>query len=485
MHNPFRYSGPIVRDDPGSGVSYVERTTQCQAILRHIQQGDFVQIVGPHQSGKTTLAIDLISRLVPKPEAMKSPIPVLVSCEALVDACRESFVKTILVRLRRVMKEYLTKNTHAKLLDILAAPTPKTILDIHDFLVTFGDELRQSTEFSEIVIFLDEIESLPSDLGVDVLRLFRALFHYYAERRWESPYRVIILTTSDLSYWHLGASSPYNISNIVRLEPFSSEELDTMLDENHIGQAVDNVIFSSSSRMRIYKETGGHPYLIQRLCHILIERIQPKPGQVVLTDNDIISGVLELFEKGDKNLRGTYSEVPAESEEWLLCKRLAAGQREPFEADNPVIRNLAQEGVISDVDHYCKISAGIYERQILKRYFRESFMQNEESFADKERLLLHVSCLQKILLNGNIRQIVFARIEDLMLNDSQTVDNTAAELSCYLDSILKERESDFDIDEIRTYIDYYNMERIEGRKDVLLILVKAFVNCFNEIMGSE
>jgi hypothetical protein len=481
MVNPFRYSGPIVREDEKCGVSLVDRTSVCQKALRHIQQGDYVHIIGPHQSGRTTLAIDLIGKI----GTMTSSIPVLVSCESLVDACREGFVKTTVSRLRRVMKEYLTEDTDVELHKMLAVPPPKTILDMHDLLVAFGDELQRSTEFSETIIFVDEIEGLPDNLVEDVLRLFRGLFHSYAERRWEAPYRVIILTTRDLSCWDLGESSPYNMSNGISLDPFSPEEVNALLDENHVGKVLRNVEFSDSSKLRIHLETGGHPYLVQRLCHILIERRLGETAPVVLQERDVIEGVMDLFQTRDKNLRNLYSEAPFASEEWQLYGRLAAGQREPFEADNPAVGKLARLGAISNVEHYCQISSRIYERQILRRHFRESFRQTADSLTERERLLLHVWCMQKILLNHEIEQLVLDKIGDLMGDENKAKGEIPAELSGYLDRELKKRKLNLDMKEVRVFTDYYKLKRTRNRKEVILILLKAFLNRSKEITTAQ
>jgi hypothetical protein len=481
MINPFRYSGPIVREDEASGLSLVDRTAVRQKTFRHIQQGDYVQIVGPHQSGRTTLAIDLIDKM----GAMASSIPVLVSCESLVGATPEAFIKATVSRLRRVMKEYLNEDEHVELYNILAAPVPKTILGIHDLLVKLGDELQQSTEFSEIIVFIDEIEGLPEKLIEDVLRLFRALFHHYAERRWEAPYRIVIMTTRDLSSLPLGSGSPYNMSNTISLEPFSLHELDILLDMDHVGKVLQNLRFSDACKLRIHRETGGHPYLVQRLCHILVEGRLSETDPLDLTERDIIEGVLDLFQTRDKNLRNLYSEAPDGSEEWQLYGRIVAGQREPFEADNPAIGNLARLGAISNVDHYCKISAKIYERQILKRHFWPVFGQIAESFGERERLLLHVSCVQKLLFNHEIERLVLAKIEDLMGDDNTKEDEIPAELWAYLDRELKKQRLDLDMEEILTFMDYYKLKRVKNRKEVILILLTAFLKRYRKITAAE
>jgi len=112
---------------------------------------------------------------------------------------------------------------------------PKTFLDLYLQLCALGDAIKQSEEYSALVIIVDEIEALSDGLAREVLVFFRGLFSHYAERRWESPYRVVIVTTRDVAYLKLGNTSPYNVSHLVRLPPFARDELDTMLDREHAG----------------------------------------------------------------------------------------------------------------------------------------------------------------------------------------------------------------------------------------------------------
>jgi len=479
--NPFRFSGPLVKDDPVCGSTFVERTSITNVILKFVQQGEYVQIVGPHQSGRTTLALDLLTdTLSPDNDLSPRYIPVLISCEALMDACREGFVQTVLMRLKRVLKEYIKEEESQSVRSLLEDRIPNTLLDLHWLLVACGDELMNSTRYSAFIFLIDEIEALPDNMVVDVLRFFRSLFNHYVERHWESPYRVIILTTQDLAYWKLGRSSPYNVANVIKLEPFYRQELDVMLDDEHAGKKLKSIAFDESARQGIYRESGGHPYFIQRLCHILVKRYSAETDQVILSGKEVTKAVLEVFEEGDKSLQGLYGKAPAGSEEWQLCKRLVAGHREPFEADNPTIYKMVEVGAISDVNHCCQISTNLYERQILKRYFREEFTQIRESLTEKERLLLHVSCLQEILLNGKIRQLVLSKIGDRSQGKSidPNEEDIIAELSGSLEKWLSEMDISPDMEEIAAYVDYYDIEEVGVSAEIGKLLSRVLIARF-------
>lgn len=488
MDNPFRYSGPIVKEDEISGSTHVERIDIVNEYLKLTIQGEYVQVIGPHQSGRTTLALDLIDRLLPENDLEQSVIPILISCESLMDANREGFIRTIMTRLRRVLDEGVPEDTCQKITSTLISENnyPKTFLDLYLLLVEIGKELKNTKRYSHFVFLLDEIEAMPDNLVKDMLLFFRSLFSNYAERRWDAPYRVIIFTTHDLAYWKLGRSSPYNISNIIRLTSFSQEEFDTMLDDQHIGKALPNITFNKSSRERIMTESGGFPYFIQRLCHIVVEKYPLKGNKkVYIGDKEVLKAVLEFFEKGDDNLQNIYQEASQDSNEWKLCKMIAAGHRETYFANDPAINKLVGLGIIVDVEGYCKISTGLYKRQILKIYFNQEYQTAIEALSDNEQLLLNTSCLQEILLNKKINKLVLSRIEDLMQDDRKTEIEIHTKLSDYLDRVLKDQECNLDMEEIHTFTDHYNMKRVKYRKEVILLLIKAFIGSFNENNTTE
>jgi len=401
----------------------------------------------------------------------------------------DGFMRMLMTRFRLVLNEGVPVEKCHRIRDILVSEDnyPKTFLDLIFLLIEIGDELKKAAEFSYFVFLIDEIEAMPDCLIAEVLRFFRSLFGHYAEKgRWKSPYRVVIFTTRDLSYWDLGRGSPFNISSIILLKPFSREEFDTMLNEQHAGPTLPNVIFDESARIRIMTESGGYPYFIQKTCHILVEKYQPDNNEKIVVGNrEVLKAVLRFYEIGDDNLHNIYLEASQESNEWQLCTRLAGGNRVTYAANDPPTKNLVELGIIVDVEGYCHFSMGLYKKQILKICFGQEYQAITQSLPDNEQLLLNISCLQKILLNDKIEQRVFAEMNNLKQDKDRTDAETAAELSDYLDRVLKDQESALDMEEIHAYVDYYNIEPMKDRKEALLVLAKAFIGRFNEIIASE
>ncbi len=474
MINPFRYTGPIYKGDPESGLTFVGRDNTYHDIYKLIQQGEYIQIIGPYQSGRTTLAVDIIDRLIPSDDSTPTYIPVLISCDSLMDACREGFIRTVCTRLSKVIQQYFQGRAY-KVLRKLFDKSPDNLLKFHELLAECGEKIKGISTF---VILLDEIEALPDNLVVDVLRFFRGLFHTYAENRCKSPYRVVIFTTHDLSYWNLGRSSPYNMSNILPLKPFSRKELDSMLGKNHVGKLLANISFDDSAKQRIYHESGGHPYFIQRLCHIIIEQHLSTENEVTLDDKVVYKAVLKLFGKGDKKLQILYNEFPGDSTEWRLCKKLVAGHCEPFEADRPDIKTLVELGIICDRNHYCQISANIYKRQILKRYFHETFLAIEDYFTENEQLPLRISCLQEILLNTEIGEFVFSKLafldRDKYTNLDDAIRNNQEDILKDLNELIIEKNLRPEEKEIHAFIEYYDLKLTVNQSEILRLLLRGF-----------
>ena len=207
--------------------------------------------------------------------------------------------------------------------------------------------------------------------------------------------------------------------------------------------------------------------------------------KVIIDDKEVHKAVLEIFEKGDDNFQNIYHESSKASNEWKLCKKIATGRRETYFANDPAINKLVELGIVINVEGYCHISARLYKRQILKIYFEQEYLTVIDAFPGNERLLFNISCLQKILLNEKVERLVLIRIEQLMQKEIQTEDKIATELARYLDTVLKDQNTDLDMEEIHTYIDYYSMEPIEHRKQVLLVLTKAFICRFKEVTAAE
>jgi hypothetical protein len=472
MESPFRFSGSIVRNDPVSGVTFVERKGLVSHVFQLLEAGEYVQIVGPNQSGRTTLAISMLHDLQSE-GTIKFYIPVLINCGALPDACSIGFIRTLIRRLREVSKEVLQGDEYAALRSILEQNTPNAMWELHEVIINCGHKLPEGEAF---VIMLDELETMPEELIKDVLCFFRGLFTFYSPRRWVAPYRVIIFTTHDVSYWKLKKGSPFNVSNVVHLTAFSQLEFENMLDNQHAGGKIAPLSFSDDAKNIIYHESGGRPCLLQRLCHCIVSNYSQPTHEAIIGKKEAFRAIFKIFEMGDKSLKMITQDIQTNQSSWRVCKELTSGRKVPYESDYP-IDELSELGVIENVSHFCEIPVNLYKRQIVKRRFVEEIQPLVKDFTDEELLLLRIHCIQKILLNSEARKAIFAKLEYLgyRKNGSYTEMTVSPEISKIVNEVLSEQKLLLDTEEIETFITYYDYENVPEIDEIIKLLSKCFI----------
>jgi len=81
-----------------------------------------------------------------------------------------------------------------------------------------------------------------------------------------------------------------------------------------------------------------------------------------------------------------------------------------------------------------------------------------------------VPCLQEVLINDEIRQVVVEKANVLKQNKRCTEEKIFRELSRFLSKVLKDRQLDVDTDDIHAHTEYYEMDAITGREEVLELL---------------
>jgi hypothetical protein len=471
MQNPFFCDGPIAEGHPLSGSTLVTRAGVTSAILERLHAGGYIQVVGPSQSGRTTLALDLLGKLRP-PCLGNSYIPVLLSCGRLPDARVKGFTRFVIRRFREVIAngaKHFADKAYDQVRSILRNANPETMSELNEVLADCGSQMPGGEVF---VLIFDEFQAMPRELTIEVLRSLRGLYGSYT-KHWLSPYRVVILNTHDVSHWKLDEGSPFNVSSIVSLPPFSRQEFDMMLDDQHAGSKLVGVSFSTEARETIYKESGGRPYFLQRLCHAIVSNALHLGSPIVFGKQDVTRGVLEVFEEGDKNLKVLRREIRADSVMKNLCRSLVHNLKVPFQSDYP-IDTLSELGVIADADHFCSLPVRLYERDIVNTCFAEDFSQVGEILTEEELLLVRSFWIQKAILSTHAQQMIRSRLVSLKTERNPTYQDILHCATKATGELLKRNVISLDFSEVRTYAEYYRLKEIPD-KAIIHLLGKAFV----------
>jgi type II secretory pathway predicted ATPase ExeA len=414
-------------------------------LLEDINEGYHPLIIGPSQSGKTTLANQLIYRL----QTQNNNIIIKMEAGSLATATEANVIDLFFKSTKECLENYRLNLSQSidELNHIYYGRQLNTCYNFSEFLDTMYTVLHN---IYRIVIIVDEIEILPDHLLYNILSLFRSLANKNLDHKKEDLlYSIVILCQQDLSAFDLGKGSPYNINaKTRRITDFTFDEFNQMLDQEHTGPIIGKTLSEEAIRF-IYEETNGHPYLVQRICQLAIEIMNEK--QLGRIDNKIlIEALIILFEKGNRHLRIIGDTVPQNDEQKEIILNILRGIPEPFERIFKSHRYLEDKGVIKeDKEHkLCVFRTKIYERLFLKKYFTEISHITGKSLKKDARLLIRISEIQHLLINDEI-------LKDLKekLNNGQNNKNKS--IKEYLNLLLKQKILIFNLEIIKTLFSYW------------------------------
>ena len=129
----------------------------------------------------------------------------------------------------------------------------------YDFLGSIAETADRNKR--RLVIAFDEIGAIPRDRATGFFAAIRSIYSHHREHM-----TIILSGAIDLREMITDPNiSPFNIGTRITLRDFSLEEVQSLV--NHLGPAAAN----SELARYIHDQTGGQPYLCQRLCQYLSE----------------------------------------------------------------------------------------------------------------------------------------------------------------------------------------------------------------------
>jgi serine phosphatase RsbU (regulator of sigma subunit)/type II secretory pathway predicted ATPase ExeA len=223
-------------------------------ILESIDEGSYVTLLGPHFSGKTLLVQAVAEMLAQR----TYPPCVYVDLSRLA----ASTVRGFFGDLTRVTTQRLTETTH---LAFAREPAGATSADYRSFLVGAVAQLDD-----DLVLLLDHLESLPTDLAQALLTSLRAAYMEQSTLHC----RLLVVASGALSFagLTLGESSPFRgIARRVYIRDLSEQESEALIAEQIEAEQVPT---TDRARHRLLHAARGDPTLIRHLTRDAIRAAQ-------------------------------------------------------------------------------------------------------------------------------------------------------------------------------------------------------------------
>ncbi len=355
----FEKSGVV---DPGASY-YVplENVTNMdnQDIKTMVDLGRYFSIFAPRQSGKTTFFEGFCHEL----EKEATYMAILLSFQDYKNLNSQRFYQLIQKDLYRQLVNRLA-DVDCPRLDAVKAYLDTHNISDHTCFRELFEELNRMIKLKKIVIFIDEFDGIPIDELENFLTTLRELYQRYKKRTDKALYSVGLVGIRNIAKLIVGGVSPFNIADQVKLPPFTLKNVRDLYAQY---TKETNQPFTEDAVKKVFDETAGQPWLVNRIGTILTINIKPETTAPI-TEEDVEKAIdILLYEENShfdnitekaKQYKETFIEVVFDGVEYI-----------PGDEEQSL---LLTHGLIKAEGKNIKVSNPIYKKRFTKTFFRES-----------------------------------------------------------------------------------------------------------------
>jgi len=368
----FKMRGPLNPDEDGAVL--VARPELAQ-LLRHArapQVDAYIALLSSRQTGKTTLLYQLCANL-------RAPgfATALIDLSSVQDQPEVQVYNYV----ARVMRQELLPGADSK------DPLPATAVEFQNFML----EVARRLPAGRILVLLDEVEAVPAKLSDGFFGTFRSIFNTRHKERAFEKFLVVLSGAKELSRLTTGNNSPLNIAERFYLQDLTVAGVDKLVANfQPLGLTAP-----PETAAWIHTQTGGHPYLTQKLCAMIAEHTQTT---ITL---DIVKHCARDLLHGDDHLEKMIADMGVESNlnAKNLLGRIVAGDKVQFSRLDPQIARLELSGAIRDDGLYCAVRNSIYDEAFQRLYNIGSRARTVRTTFMRAKPLVYLLMLTIIFIN--------------------------------------------------------------------------------------
>lgn len=358
-----------------------------QDIPTMVDLGRYFSIFAPRQSGKTTY-LEWISEQLHRDSTY---VAILLSFQDYSDLDKAGFYAAIQIDLYKQLVNRLKEVHCEKTEAVQNLLNQYQLVDNISFRLLF-EELNQLLQFKKIVIFIDEFDGIPlNELG-NFLTSLRELYLRYKKIKQKALYSVGLIGIRNITKLIVGGVSPFNIADHVDLPRFSLQNIQDLYAQY---TEETNQPFTEAAVKKVYEETAGQPWLVNRLGTILTVKI--KPGTVEpIDEKDVEKAIQLLLKEKNAHFDNLYEKAKLYKETFVEI----IFDNVEYYPDNEDQSWLEQYGLITEKNGKATVTNNIYKTRYIKTFFREIEVPPEISFnlytlpgdqLDIERILMEFS----------------------------------------------------------------------------------------------
>ena len=423
----------------------VSRSDEITEYIKRVEEGKYVVLFAPRQTGKTTFFQDALEALV----AGSASVEQTIDCFPIqlnFDVCKNLTLPTFYEYFYEQMQEEIEGIFQRRgcvpsetLCEFLEGTTFTNHLSMMTFFKRFARFLDTEHDGQQVVLVIDEFDGIPQVALSDFLHTLR---HIYISGKPRCPHSVGIVGVKSIAQLNYDRSiSPFNIQDEFHLPNFTLKQVQELLAQytDEVGQPFAPEVVAS-----IHKQTAGQPVLVNRFAQILTEELDiPITEPITMSHFSIAHS--KLLHERNTNIEHLTTNIRRKPRfESVLMRIMEQDEGVDFNMDDDIISELATYGVIKkSADGMCQILNPIYLYRIM-RTFKPTVNGLENQYlpsGDNEEFLNYVTAAEGIDMESlldNFRDfIVRAGFKILQVPDTPQESIGRHLLFAYLDQFVK------------------------------------------------
>ena len=343
----------------------VARTEELTEFIKRVKEGRYIVIFAPRQTGKTTFFQRAVAALTAEDLTY---FPIQLNFEIYVDCDLSEFYDSLTKYIRKEI-EHVFQTRGEELDEALKHFLDNAQITNHLSMMEFFEQvqrfLKDGENWQKVVLIIDEFDGIPKSALKGFLHAFRHT--YLTHATFQCPHSLGIVGVKSITQLDYDRSvSPFNIQDDFALPNFTLAQVQELFGQyiDEVGQAFDPEVLES-----IHKQTGGQPFLVNRLAQILTEEMDILKTEV-LTMTHFAQAHQLLLEERNTNIEHLLTNIRKDPRFQTVLMRIVSYENSiPFNPDNDIINELATYGVITKgSDSKCEVINPIYLYRIVQAF---------------------------------------------------------------------------------------------------------------------
>ena len=353
----FENSGLVIPNQ--SFHVYLENVTNTsnEDIRTMVDNGRYFTIFAPRQSGKTTFFYDFCRSI----EADHLYIAILLSFQTYQNFTEIQFYEKLMNNIKRQLLRRLKTIQCKEINGVEQCFHLHPVID-HTSFYEFFEKLNDIISNKKIVIFIDEFDGIPLSELENFLMVLRDLYQNYKGISQKALYSIGLVGIRNIAKLVVGGVSPFNIADQVHLPMFSLKNIHDLYAQY---TQETNQPFTEEAIKKIYDETSGQPWLVNRLGAILTTQVKFNTVDAITVD-DVDKAIDLLIIENNSHFENLYEKILQHQKTFSLILT----QKIKYLPDDQSQSWLKQYGLIKEHDNQTIVANLIYKK--LFSHFEET-----------------------------------------------------------------------------------------------------------------